>query len=1099
MLFEVCLWLIKINQIQTSMKLKTLFTLVILIVLTFSLDAQVKVEQLKGMKIRNIGPAGMSGRVTSIDAVHSNPSTIFIGTASGGVWKSTSGGIDWKPIFDKEALAAIGSIAIQQSNPDVIWVGTGEGNPRNSFNSGEGIYKSIDGGRTWKLMGLENTRTIHRIIIDKNNPDIVYVAAPGSAWGKNEERGVYKTTDGGKTWEKILYINDGTGCADLVVDPTNPNKVIAAMWEFGRTPWFFNSGGKNSGLYVTYDGGENWEKRTAKDGLPKGDLGRIGLAIAPNKPNIVYALVEAKKNGLYRSDDGGVTWKLRATKNIGGRPFYYADIFVDPSNENRIFNLHSMVDMSEDGGKTFRVILPYSGVHPDHHAWWINPNNPNHMMDGNDGGMNITYDGGKTWEFVDNLPLAQYYHIDVDNEVPYNVYGGMQDNGSWIGPSEVWKNGGIRNYDFQEVFFGDGFDVLPRRDNTRYGFAMSQGGNLGYYDRVSGLTEYIRPVHPDDVTLRYNWNAALAQNPFADCGIYYGSQFVHKSMDCGKTWEIISPDLTTNDPEKQKANISGGLTMDATQAENHTTILAIAPSPHDENIVWVGTDDGNLQLTTDGGKKWTNLASKLPDAPKNAWIPYIEISKTNKNEAFVIVNNYRQNDFNAYAYKTTDLGATWTRIVDNNQVKGHTMSIVQDAEAPNLMFLGTDYGLYVTFDGGNKWNKWQNDFPSVSTRDLKIQEREGDLVVGTFGRAAWVLDDIRPLREIANSNGKVLEKDFRLFEAPHAWMHQNRSFDGVRFDADGGFRGNNANSFGAMLTLWVKPKEKKEKKELAKEGKKAKKKKGKKGKKAKKGEAKKPAGEKGKMKKKGKMPKKAKFKVYDAEGNMIRNFTRPLKGGLNRVFWYLDENGGQFPSYREPRKDADPRGGVEVLPGTYKIVAHWGDHKDSTTVEVKLDPNLKISMADMKARRQAIKDFEKLTGKAAKSFDQLKAAKKTMKLVESQLVNAPDSVKKQVKKMNKDLTTQLDSLMKLYMQPRGLKGIQRNPTNLNGKLFSAFQYLRRSSGAPQQNAQNAVKNFENALAEVLKGVNAFFEEDWAAYQKTVEGMQYSLFKEMEKF
>jgi hypothetical protein len=625
---------------------------------------------------------------------------------------------------------------------------------------------------------------------------------------------------------------------------------------------------------------------------------------------------------------------------------------------------------------------------------------------------------------------------------------------------------------------------------------------LGYYDRVSGLTEYIRPVHPDDVTLRFNWNAALAQNPFADCGIYYGSQFVHKSMDCGKTWEIISPDLTTNDPEKQKANISGGLTIDATQAENHTTILAIAPSPHDENVIWVGTDDGNLQLTTDGGKNWTNLASKLPNCPKNAWIPYIEISKTNKNEAYVIVNNYRQNDFTAYAYKTTDLGTTWTRIVDESQVKGHTMSIVQDAEAPNLMFLGTDYGLYVTFDGGNKWNKWQNDFPSVSTRDLKIQEREGDLVVGTFGRAAWVLDDIRPLREIANSNGQVLDKDFRVFEAPHAWLHQNRSFDGVRFDGDGGFRGNNANSFGAMLTLWVKPKEKKEKKEKAaegKKGKKTKKKKGKKGKKAKKGEDKKPEAGKGKMKKKGKMPKKAKFKVYDDEGNMIRNFTRPLKGGLNRVFWYLDENGGRFPSYRTPRKDADPRGGVEVLPGTYKIVAHWGDHKDSTTVEIKLDPNLKVSMADMKARRQAVKDFEQLTDKAAKSFDQLKDAKKTMKLVESQMVNAPDSVKKQVKKMNKDLTTQLDSLMKLYTQPRGLKGIQRNPTNLNGKLFSAFQYLRRSSGAPQQNAKNAVKNFENSLTEVLKGVNAFFEEDWAEYQKAVEGMQYSLFKEMEKF
>jgi len=1076
------------------MKLKSLLTLVFLIVLVFNLDAQkIDVEQLKGMKIRNVGPAGMSGRVTSIDAVHSNTSIIYAGTASGGVWKSTSGGIVWKPIFDKQPLSSIGALTIQQSNPDVIWVGTGEGNPRNSFNSGEGIYKSIDGGHTWKLMGLEKTRVIHRIIIDKTNPDIVYVAALGSTWGKNSERGVYKTIDGGKTWKKILYLNDGTGCADLVVDPTNPNKVIAAMWEHGRTPWFFNSGGKNSGLYITYDGGENWEERTAKDGLPKGDIGRIGLAIAPNKPNIVYALIEAKKNGLYRSDDGGFKWRKMADKNIGGRPFYYADIFVDPSNENRIFNLHSMVDMSEDGGKTFRVILPYSGVHPDHHAWWIDPNNPDYMIDGNDGGLNITRDGGKTWRFVDNMPLAQYYHINADNEIPYNIYGGMQDNGSWIGPSEVWKRGGIRNNDFQEVFFGDGFDVMPRRDNPRYGFAMSQGGNLGYYDRVSGLTEFVRPVHPDDVALRFNWNAALAQNPYADCGIYYGSQFVHKSMDCGKTWEIISPDLTTNDPEKQKQLESGGLTIDATQAENHTTILAISPSTHDENIIWVGTDDGNLQLTTDGGKTWSNLSSKLPDFPAGAWIPYIELSKTNKNEAYVIVNDYRRNNFKPYAYKTTDLGATWTRIANENNIKGHALSIVQDSKAPNLLFLGTDYGLYVTFDGGKNWNKWQNDFPSVSTRDLKIQAREGDLVVGTFGRAAWVLDDIRPLREIANSKGKTLDKEFRMFEAPHAWLHENRSFDGIRFDADGGFRGDNSNSNGAMLTLWVKPKKEKEMKKAGEKGKK------KKSEKAKKNEGKKGKEDKGKKGKKAKKPKKATFKVYDAEGNLIRNFSRKLEGGINRVFWYLDEDGGRFPSYREPKKDADPNGGVDVLPGTYKIVAHWGEHKDSTSVEVKLDPNLNVSMADMKARRNAIKDFEKLTEKATKSFNQLKEAKKTIKLVESQMVNAPDSVQKQVKKMNKDLSTQLDSLMKLYTQPRGLKGIQRAPNNLNGKLFSAFRYVRGSAGAPKQNALNAVKNFENAMAEVLNGVNTFFAEDWTAYQKAIEDLQYSLFKEVEKF
>ena len=1079
--------------------MKVIQLLAIMLICAFILPVQAQkldVDQLKGMKIRNIGPAGMSGRVTSIDAVHSNSSIIYIGTASGGVWKSTSGGIDWKPIFDKEDLCSIGALTIQQSNPDVIWVGTGEGNPRNSFNSGEGIYKSIDGGHTWQLMGLEKTRVIHRIIIDKTNPDIVYVAALGSAWGPNEERGVYKTTDGGKTWDKILYVNNQTGCADLVVDPTNPNKVVAAMWEHGRTPWDFNSGGKGSGLYVTYDGGKNWEKRTEEDGLPKGILGRIGLAISASKPNIIYALVEAKKNGLYKSTDGGFKWKKVADKNIGGRPFYYADIFVDPSNENRLYNLFSLVTMSEDGGKTFEVIMPYSGTHPDHHAWWIDPNNPDYMIDGNDGGLNITRDGGKTWRFVVNLPLAQYYHINVDNQVPYNIYGGMQDNGSWIGPSEVWKNGGIRNYDFQEVFFGDGFDVMPRRDNPRYGFAMSQGGNLGYYDREAGMTQYIRPVHPDDENLRFHWNAALAQNPFHDCGIYYGSQFVHKSMDCGQSWEIISPDLTTNDPEKQKQLESGGLTIDATQAENHTTIIAIAPSPVDENTIWVGTDDGNLQLTTDGGKNWTNLSSQLPDFKKGSWIPYIEVSQKDANVAFVIVNDYRRNNFKPYAYKTTDKGQTWTRIVDENKVKGHTLSIVQDPEAPNLLFLGTDYGLYMTIDGGANWNKWNNDFPSVSTRDLKIQSRELDLVVGTFGRAAWVLDDIRPFREMAQTNGKVLEQDFRLFTAPHAWLHENRSVDGVRFDGDADFRGNNANAFGAMMTIWVKPKKKEEKpKEEA-----SKDKKGKKSKKKATNEEVKDKTEKGGKsgkKKKAKKPERAKFTVYNADGKEIRNFSRKLDEGINRVSWSLNENGAAFPSYREPRPDADPRGGQEVLPGNYKIVVTWGDYKDSTNVEVKLDPNLEVDLEGLKAKKAMMNDFEKVVSKATKGFNQLKQAKKTLKLVESQMVNAPDSVQKDIKKTHKKLTTEIDSLMKLYMQPQGLKGIQRAPNNLNGKIFSAFRYIRSLTGEPTPNSKAAYNNAVNATKVVLGGVNSFFENDWKAYQEQIEGIQFSLFKEME--
>lgn len=557
----------------------------------------------------------------------------------------------------------------------MIWVGTGEGNPRNSLNGGYGIYKSLDGGRSWKSMGLENTRHIHRVVIDPTNPNTVYAAAIGSPWGNHPERGVYKTTDGGNTWNLILHTNTSSGAADLIMDPTNPNKLIAAMWEHKRDPWFFNSGGQGSGLYITHDGGNNWKKITDKEGLPEGELGRIGIAIAPSKPAIIYALIEAKKNALYKSEDGGFSWKMINDKGeIGDRPFYYSEIYVDPQNENRLYSIFTYVNVSQDGGKSFEMLMPAygvsNGVHPDHHAWWIHPENGNFMIDGNDGGMNITYDGGKTWRFIGNLPVAQYYHINTDNEYPYNVYGGMQDNGSWRGPAYVWKAQGIRNSYWQEISFGDGFDVVPDKDDSRYGYTMSQQGNVQRYDHVTGNNYGVKPTHPDPkVYLRYNWNSAIGQDPFNNSTVYFGSQFVHKSTDKGLTWKIISPDLTTNDPEKQKQSESGGLTMDATGAENHCTILVIEPSPIEEGMLWVGTDDGQVQITKDGGVTWSNVTSAIKGMPKGAWIPQIKASNKNKGEALLLVNDYRRFNYTPYAYRTKDYGKTWQRIVSEKDVK----------------------------------------------------------------------------------------------------------------------------------------------------------------------------------------------------------------------------------------------------------------------------------------------------------------------------------------------------------------------------------------------------------------------------------------------
>ncbi|MDX1546370.1 MAG: glycosyl hydrolase, partial [Rhodothermales bacterium] len=677
---------------------------------------QLDTTKLAALQARAIGPAGMSGRVTTVDVVRHDPDVIYAGTASGGLWKSESGGIGWVPIFDDQPVASIGAVAIDPTNPDVIWVGTGEGNPRNSQTNGNGVYKSLDGGATWAHLGLEDSRNIHRILVNPQNPDVVYVGAQGPAWGETDERGVFKTTDGGATWEKILYLNERTGIADLVMDPQNPNKLIAAMWEFRRWPWFFKSGGEGSGLYVTFDGGQTWTERTSDDGLPAGELGRMGLAIAPSRPNVVYAFVEAEKdNALYRSTDGGRTWaKTRGPGPVGNRPFYYADIYVDPVNENRVYSIHSTVTLSEDGGDTFKPFVGWE-VHPDHHAWYIHPDDPDFIIDGNDGGLAISRDRGETWRFVENLPLAQFYHVSVDMEVPYNVYGGLQDNGSWKGPSQVWRAGGIRNAYWQEVAFGDGFDVVSVPGDPRYLYAMSQGGNLRRVDVMTGEQKNIKPIHPDGEFLRFNWNAAIAQDPFDPNTIYYGSQHVHKSTDRGDTWTLISPDLTTDDPEKQKQIDSGGLTYDVTQAENFTTIVAIAPSPLERGVIWVGTDDGNVQLTRDGGQTWTNTVGAIRGVPEGTWVPQIRPSKHNPAEAFVVFDNHRRNDWTPYVYRTADYGRSWTRLAGEGDVWGYALAIDQDPVAPDLLVLGTEFGLYVSIDGGEAWTKWTHGFPTVST------------------------------------------------------------------------------------------------------------------------------------------------------------------------------------------------------------------------------------------------------------------------------------------------------------------------------------------------------------------------------------------------
>jgi len=1063
--------------------MKTTFSFLSLF-LTLFLNAQdFSTTWLKEVAPRNIGPGGMSGRITSIDVVVSNPNIMYVGTASGGLWKSTSGGVTWNPIFNDQVTASVGSVAIQQSNPDVIWVGTGEGNPRNSLNGGYGIFKSINGGKTWKSMGLKNTRNIHRVIIDPSNPNTVYVAAIGSPWGEHPERGIYKTVNGGKSWKKILYVNPKTGSADLVMDPKNPNKLIAAMWEHKRDPWFFKSGGKGSGLYVSFDGGNNWSKKTKEDGLPEGDLGRIGLAIATNKTNVIYALVEAKKNALYKSEDGGFKWKMVNNKSdIGNRPFYYSDIAVDPQNENRVFSVFTYVNVSQDGGKNFSQLMPAygveNGVHPDHHAWWIHPNNGSFMIDGNDGGLNITKDGGKTWRFIGNIPVAQFYHISVDNEYPYNVYGGMQDNGSWRGPAYVWKVQGIRNSYWQEIAFGDGFDVVPDLDNSRYGYAMSQQGYVSRYDWKTGNNYIVRPTHPEAETkLRFNWNAAIGQDPFDNSTVYFGSQFVHKSKDKGLTWSVISPDLTTNDPEKQKQSESGGLTLDATGAENYCTLLVIEPSSLEKNMLWVASDDGRVHFTQDGGDSWNEVTKNIKGLPKGSWITQIKASKSNKGEALLVANDYRRFNFKPYAYRTVNYGKTWKQIVDQSDTKSYALSIIEDPVNPNLMFLGTDDGLYLSLNAGEKWSKFDSEvFPTVSVKDLVIQSREQDLIIGTFGRAAWVLDDIRPLRALA-SKPDLVSKTIHLFEPPTAYLSAYQQPTGSRFGADAMYHGTNR-KYGAMITYYVDPSSEENSDQ----------------------ENNKSEEEKEKESKNSVKKDSLTLTIYDGE-RLIRTLKKelPKKKGFYRWYWYLDEKGIPRPR-REPRKSKTEPSGVSVKPGSYRIVLAYGTDKNEQQIVVKSDPRILDNPENIESVYDASKKLESFMAKASESVKQLTQSKNILLDYQKLFKENKTEFVKELTKEIKTQTKTLDSLISLYIgKVDKRQGIVRNPeSNVMTRIGTASRYIRTRKQGITPTEDKLLQHAKDELEAALEKTNKYYKEVWPSLRTQIEGVDSSRFKEIKQ-
>jgi photosystem II stability/assembly factor-like uncharacterized protein len=1019
-----------------------------------------------GLVARPIGPPGTSGRVAALAVSPRDDREIWVGASTGGLWKSRDAGFTWRPVMDTIAVNSIGAIGIAPSAPDVVYVGTGEANTRNSMGVGRGVWKTTDGGRSWSYLGLSGTERIEAVIVHSRDPRTVWVSAQGPAWSDGVERGVFKSTDGGRTWRKVLYVDERTGAFSLVMDPSNPEHLLASTWEHRRWPWFFRSGGPGSGIWSSWDGGETWRRLGEQDGLPKGELGRTGLAFATNDPRVAYALVEAEKSALLRSDDGGETWRAVNTEaNVNDRPFYYSRIAVDPTNENRVYRIAGDLTMSEDGGRTFRIIAPWSSVHVDHHAFWAHPDG-NTIITGNDGGVFISHDRGGAWRFVENLVFAQFYHISVDNDTPFNVYGGLQDNGSWKGPSQVWETpsfagSAIVAHHWTEIGFGDGFAAVidPRDGNT--GYSMSQGGNLRRFDLRSGEERDIMPAAPDDTTeLRFNWNAAIALDPHDAGVLYYGSQFLHRSRDRGETWELISPDLTTNNPEKQKQSESGGLTLDVTAAENHTTIITIAPSPVQRGVIWVGTDDGNVQVTRDGGATWTNVAARIRGVPPATWVPHVEASRHAAGTAYVVFDNHQRGDWTPYIYRTTDFGQSWTALAPE-QIDGYLHAIEEDPVEPNLLFLGGEFGLYVSLDGGASWRRWQNGgYPlAAPTRALVVHPRDHDLVIGTHGRGAWIIDDIRPLRALAR-DARIRDRNLHLFEIPAAIQHTRGMTGPFYFPGDTRYMGPNR-PYGALISYWVGAAAAAKADSLPQ------------GSTSPQGGGFLPGASSG-----GSGP--ATIEILEGD-SVIRTLHGPAKPGVNRIAWALERKGIPQPG---AAPDAPEPGGPEVLPGQYAVRVQLGDDVAQGAVTVLQDPRTERAVVAMRQNLETVTRGQQVLARLRDTQDRLQRTHATLDLYAAELKRwegADSTTRKSLAERTDSVKARVSRYLDRLRLPADTKGIV-DDTTVTARVGTA---LGQATSTPDAPSPERITRLDWAVARadaLIAEIDRFYSTDVSEYR-----------------
>lgn len=930
--------------------MKLIYTVFISLLITVSVNAQISSATFGMMEARQIGPATMGGRLTAIEGVNSEPRTIYIGSAGGGVWKTTNAGVSFKSIFDKYCQS-IGALAVDQKNPKVIFVGTGESNMRNTVSIGDGLYRSADEGENWtKINEFDSTEHISRIIIDPVNSNNIYVAAPGPLWSDSKHRGLYKSSDGGKTFEKILFINNKTGVADIAVNPTNPSIVYATTWEFRRQPFSFNSGGKGSGIYKSVDGGKTWKELL--NGLPAKPIGRSAIALAPSAPDNLIAIVEAEKTGLYISADGGETWKQQsATVNVVSRPFYFSCLVIDPKDPKRVYRPGFGFSYSDDGGYSFADAG--GNVHADHHALWINPNYTNQMYLGTDGGLYISNDRGANWLMLSSLPVSQFYHVTYDMKEPYNVYGGLQDNQSWYAPSQ--SAGGIENSDWKNIGGGDGFWVQVDGMNPDIVYSESQGGEIIRTDLKQGKAFNIKPQQAlNDEKLRFNWNTPIAIGQKNKRNLYIAAQYLYKSIDEGKNWMKISPDLTTNNKEKQKQEESGGLSADNTSAENHCTIFAIAESSLDDQLIWVGTDDGNLQYTTNGGKTWTNVAANYAAAgiPAQTWVSSIEPSKFDKNTVYASFDNHMYGDMKTYLAKSNDMGKTWT-MMKNDEFTGFAHKIKEDLVNKDLLFAGTEMGLYASLDAGANWFRMKNNIPwKAMVRDIQIHPVTNDLILATHGRGIMIVDNITPMR---NMTKEVAAKDVVIFDSKPVNLTMGKYYIGSG-SGDGYIGGNPSQQ--ASVQYYFKDRVS--------------------------------SGE-------------VKVDIYDKEGKLIQTIPGSKRRGINIVSWNMR---GTPPKVASGGVKIDYGGFIApmVLPGEYTVKLKVGDKLYENKMVMQRDPASDMSIADMEDQYTTAMQLYNMHERLGKLVDSISTKQKVLQDNLTKLKNA------KVKKLVQEYYDKLEDL-----------------------------------------------------------------------------------------